>query len=353
MEKLFLLPDPLEEGAPVPGSRNVYDVSDRGADSTGRSPATTALQAAIDHATRQSAGGTVLLPHGLYRTGTLTLKSNVTLYLAPGAVLKGSRDVGDYPVDPGRHESAVDASLAPDVRYFGRTMTFSRLLLIDQAENVRIAGRGTIDGDGTFLRTRRGTAPNLLRVRESSGIAVDDVLFRNAAAWSLHVLASSDVALRNIKVINDRANLNTDGIDLDMSSDVTIDRSFIYAKDDAVCVKATRNSDLSGDPSPTGCCPGGSAGQPADVRRSTSLPPPRSSGDRPNRFLHRQWLRDVHRPGCPLMWFLIASISMIGVKRTRALECLRARPRPALAATSAAARPSRRRLRWRAPERSR
>jgi len=36
-----------------------------------------------------------------------------------------------------------------------------------------------------------------------------------------------------------------------------------------------------------------------------------------------------------------------------ALECLRARPRPALAATSAAARPSQRRSRWRAPERSR
>jgi len=34
----------------------------------------------------------------------------------------------------------------------------------------------------------------------------------------------------------------------DMSSDVTIDRSFIYTKDDAICVKATRNSDLSGDP---------------------------------------------------------------------------------------------------------
>ncbi len=33
-----------------------------------------------------------------------------------------------------------------------------------------------------------------------------------------------------------------------MSSDVTIHRSFIYTKDDAVCVKATRNSDLSGDP---------------------------------------------------------------------------------------------------------
>jgi hypothetical protein len=49
-------------------------------------------------------------------------------------------------------------------------------------------------------------------------------------------------------VINDRDVLNSDGIDLDMSSDVTIDRSFIYTKDDAVCIKATGNGDLKGDP---------------------------------------------------------------------------------------------------------
>ena len=48
-------------------------------------------------------------------------------------------------------------------------------------------------------------------------------------------------------MINDRTNLNTDGIDPDMSTDVTIDRSFVYTKDDAICVKATRNSDLCGN----------------------------------------------------------------------------------------------------------
>ena len=127
-------------------------------------------------------------------------------------------------------------------------MTFSRLLLVDHATNVRICGRGTIDGAGSVLRTRHGIAPNLLRVRESARVAVRDVLFRNAAAWSLHVLASSGVAFENIKLIDNRTMLNTDGIDVDMSSDVRIDRSFIYTKDDAICVKATRNSDISGNP---------------------------------------------------------------------------------------------------------
>src|SRR5262249_39505322 len=43
------------------------------------------------------------------------------------------------------------------------------------------------------------------------------------------------------------SNLNTDGIDPDMSSDVTIDHAFIYTKDDGICLKATNNSDLSGN----------------------------------------------------------------------------------------------------------
>ncbi len=190
----------------------------------------------------------MVFPRGLYRTGTLTLKSNVTLYLARGALLQGSPDPRDYPIDPGCQESGPDASLPPDVRYLGRTMTYSRLLYVDRAQNVRIAGRGTIDGEGSLLRTQHNAVPNLLRVREGAQVTVRDVLFRNAAAWSLHVLASSGVAFENVKVINDRTNLNTDGIDADMSSDVTIDRSFIYTKDDAICVKATRNSDLSEDP---------------------------------------------------------------------------------------------------------
>jgi hypothetical protein len=247
LEKLFVLPDPPEGDPPILGSAGVLDVTDYRADPTGRSSATTALQAAIDRAADLAGGGTVLLPRGVYRTGTLTLRSNVTLYLAPGSLLQGSSDPDDYPIDSGRHETAGDASLPSDVRYLGRTMTFSRLLLVDRAQNVRIAGHGTIDGQGTYLRTHRNIAPNLVRVRESTNVAVEDVLFRNSAAWSLHVLASSGVSFRNVKVINDRATLNTDGIDPDMSSDVTIDRSFIYTKDDAICLKATRNSDLSGN----------------------------------------------------------------------------------------------------------
>ncbi len=217
-----------------------------GADPTGTRTSTAALQGAIDRTA--GTGAVVAVPAGRFVTGTLLLRSGTRLFLAPGALLQGSEDPRDYPLDLGRSESASDNSLPPDRRFLGRTMTFSRLLLVDRAEDVRVFGQGTIDGSGSVLRTQYGAAPNLLRIRESRNVEVSGVLLRNAAAWSVHILASGDVRFHDLALISDRDNLNTDGIDPDMSQDVTIERCTIYTKDDGVCVKATRNSDLAGNP---------------------------------------------------------------------------------------------------------
>ena len=240
-EKLFVFADRLEEG-PRPGDDGVIAVA-----SSARGPATGAIQAAIDEAAARPRGGMVFLPPGRHRTGTLRLASHVTLYLAPGALLEGIPDPAAYPVDPGRTESARDESLAPDARFWGRTMTFSRLLLVDDATDVHIRGRGTIAGNGRLLRTRFGAVPNLVRVRGSSGVSIEDVLLRDAAAWTLHLLACDDVSVANVRIVNDRDNLNTDGIDPDMSTHVRIDRAFVYTRDDAICVKATGNGGFAGD----------------------------------------------------------------------------------------------------------
>ncbi|HYV47315.1 MAG TPA: glycosyl hydrolase family 28 protein [Myxococcaceae bacterium] len=242
-QRLFLFADPPETEVPGP---NALDVVERGADPTGKTPSTTALQKTIDAAA--TSGGTVLVPAGLFVTGTLVMRSRVTLYLASGAVLRGSGDPADYPKDPGRHETGSDESIqSADQRYQGQTMTFSRLILFDGAEAARIIGRGTIDGNGSHLRRERNAVPNLIRIRRGRRISIKDVLLRDAAAWTVHVLAARDVHLDNVKILNDRANLNTDGVDVDSSQDVSVRGSFIHTKDDAVCVKATNNSDLLAD----------------------------------------------------------------------------------------------------------
>jgi len=245
-EKLFLFPDD-DEAAPKLGAPDVVNVLDHGADKTGQL-ATAPIQAAIDEAASLSGGGTVVFPPGLYTTGTLSLKSHVTLYLMAGARIKGSRIATNYPIDPGRHERGSDTSITDaDAKFAGEFMTFSRLLLIGEATDVHIAGHGTIDGDGAFVRQQLNAVPNLIRVRSSSNVTIRDVMLRDSAAWTLHLLDSDGVDITNVKILNDRNNLNTDGIDVDSSRNVNIERAFIYTKDDGVCLKGSNNSDLLAD----------------------------------------------------------------------------------------------------------
>lgn len=77
--------------APPPRSSLVIDVRERGAKGNGKTDDTSSLQAAIDEAAAK--GGTVLVPKGRYmvdatRNPRLSLRSNVTLRLAPDALLK-------------------------------------------------------------------------------------------------------------------------------------------------------------------------------------------------------------------------------------------------------------------------
>ena len=60
-------------------------------------PRTIDLQKLIDAAAGHG-GGTVLIPPGKHVTGTLVLRSNVRLWLEPGAVIEGSRNLADYKV---------------------------------------------------------------------------------------------------------------------------------------------------------------------------------------------------------------------------------------------------------------
>ena len=109
----------------------IFNVKSFGATGDGSRLETTALQRAID-ACHENAGGTVLVPAGSYITGTLKLRSHVTLRIESGAVLLGSQDLADYANDI---QGAVEAPV------------FSKCLLYAEgATNVAFEGAGRIDG---------------------------------------------------------------------------------------------------------------------------------------------------------------------------------------------------------------
>jgi hypothetical protein len=242
-ERLFLFADPLDPSAPKLGAPGVVSVLDYDIDPTGRSLATAELQRAIDETAAKH--GTLYFPPGVYVTGTLALKSNLTVYLANGARLLGSADPQDYPADPGTDESYTRYDNDLWARTGRTEVAYRRLLLIDGAKNVRLTGRGTLDGQGGLLRPKRSI--HFIFVRRSSDVVIENLLLLDSPLYNAHVLDSDRVTFRNVKIVSDPQVTNTDGVDPDSSRDVLVEDCFFYTTDDCVSPKATAYGGLHAD----------------------------------------------------------------------------------------------------------
>ena len=203
----------------------MFDLSQYGVVAGTDALQTRAIQATID-VCAAAGGGTILVPAGVYRIGTLILRSNVTLHLESGAVLFGSPNLADYPSDV---DGFVDA--------IGQRRSRCLICCVD-AERVGISGRGVIDGNGAAFARDLDDRPFLIRFMGCRDVSVTDVTLRNAAAWVSHYMDCDTVQIRGV-TIRSRANGNNDGIDIDACRNVRITDCDIDTGDDAICIKST------------------------------------------------------------------------------------------------------------------
>lgn len=221
------------------------DVKTFGAIGDGVTPATAALQAAID-AVAQAGGGTVYVPAGRYATGTLHLRSHVTLELDAGATLLGSENQDDYPLVRSKWEG-------DKVR-----LNHAALIYGEGLENVTITGRGTIDGRGQKWWARQRAAaesgtdvarstdtlrPFLFRLVDSKNVLIEGVKFTNSAMWTVTPLACENVTIRNITVFNPPDSPNTDGINPESCRNVRISDCHVDVGDDCITIKSGKEDD--------------------------------------------------------------------------------------------------------------
>ncbi len=192
-----------------------------GAVGNGTTLNTTALQHAINYC-HDHGGGVVRVPAGKYLTGTIVLKSDVTLHLQQGAEILGSRNIKDY--------FKVDPFIDGDGQPFGYCLVGA-----DHAKHIGIDGHGIIDGNGFGFT---GNRPFLVRLAGCSGVQVHDVTLRQSAAWGLNLYQSLNVHISHIHIYN-HANYNNDGIDIDSSQMVFISHCHINSEDDSICMKTT------------------------------------------------------------------------------------------------------------------
>jgi polygalacturonase len=204
---------------PLPAA--THDIRRFGAKGDGATKDTAAIQAAIEAASKEG-GGTVEIPAGRYLSGTIHLRSNITLHLANGAVLLGSPDNGDYtPYEPLDFKSPDD-----------NETTYFRYSLItgEQIHHVAITGEGIIDGN----RSRRG-GPKGIALKLSEHIAIRGVTVQNTPNYAISFLGCDYVVVDGVTILNSYA----DGIDPDSSRYVRISNCFVDAWDDAICPKAS------------------------------------------------------------------------------------------------------------------
>jgi hypothetical protein len=207
------------------GAEVLYNIRDFGAKSDGRTLCTQAIQAAIDKCSAEG-GGTVYLSPGSFLSGTIHLKSGVTLRLDSGCTLRGSRNLEDYPTATGPARSYTD------------NYTDKSLIYGEKLEHVSITGRGVIDGQGAAFQGPYKVRPYLIRLVECRDVAVEGVTMKDSPMWVQHYLACDDVRISGITV-KSHVNANNDGIDIDSCRRVTITGCNVDSGDDAIVLKST------------------------------------------------------------------------------------------------------------------
>ena len=214
----------------------LFDIREFG---VGSAIATTAIQAAID-ACHAAGGGVVYCPPGVFLTGTLWLKSHVTLHLEAGCRLLGSPDRADYTENP----------FPESVAFADEKVANAHLIVAYRAINVTISGRGVIDGNSaTFLPHLTSSVPmpsyywdwrpgQLVFFCQCEDVRVADVRIDNAPYWTLFLHGCNHVKISGISISNPDWTPNGDGIDVDCCRDVCIDSCQIRSGDDAITLRA-------------------------------------------------------------------------------------------------------------------
>ncbi len=223
-----------------------YNALQQGAVGDGKTLNTKSLQSAID-ALHAKGGGQLYFPAGRYLTGSLQLKSNVTLYLEKEAMLLGSTSPYDYP------GFSTEKELKVNNDHFDQALIYA-----EGAENIGITGEGCIDGQGRELaltidslhhtgelvdkhyntyRKRPNTRPKLLFMRNCRKVELRKTNFRSGAAWGLSFSLCADLTIDSLHVEN-RAYWNNDGIDISDCKEVRISNCFINSADDGICLKS-------------------------------------------------------------------------------------------------------------------
>lgn len=234
----------------APRGERIFKVNDYGAVNDGKTMDTKFIQKAID-ACAIAGGGVVTFDTGEYVTGSIFVKSGVTLRIDKGVKISGSQHIDDYPII--------------NTRVAGIEMKWPAALInVLNQKNVAIMGEGIIDGRGKPFWDKywamrkvydpkgiRWAAdydcrrPRLILIQRSEDVTLSNVHLQRSGFWTVHILYSNHITVNGITVENNIGGHgpSTDGIDIDSSTYILVENCDVDCNDDDYCLKAGRDAD--------------------------------------------------------------------------------------------------------------
>ena len=210
-----------------------FDIRETGAKGDGQALDTVAIQKSLDDCAA-SGGGTVVFPPGRYLSGTIHLRTGVTLHLEAGARLIGTTNLADYaqPTPP---------AFMPEAKW-GK---WHRGLIVgENVEDVAITGSGTIDGNKVFDPTgeERMRGPHTIIFVNCKRLTLRDVTIVDSANYAMFFQVSDDVEIRDVKFIGGWDGVHWRGAPERWCQNVNIIGCQFFTGDDAIAGRYWNNT---------------------------------------------------------------------------------------------------------------
>ncbi len=216
----------------------LYNVADYGATGDGHTLDSPYFNIAIDSCVAHG-GGTVYVPAGNYLCGSIRLKSNVNLHLAPGSKIIAA------PASMKAYDEAEPFE-GPQYQDGGHTYFHNSLIWAENQENVSITGQGMIDGDGLSRMDNEqagnitkggsiGTGDKAIALKLCRNVLIRDITIFRGGHFAIIMTGCDRGTIDNVTI-----DTNRDGIDIDACKYVTLSNTKVNTPhDDALVLKSS------------------------------------------------------------------------------------------------------------------
>jgi polygalacturonase len=191
---------------------------------------TRAINKAIE-AAAQVGGGTVWFPAGNYLTGSIHLKSNITLYIGAGAVIIAA------PASDSSEYDKPEPAINDKYQDYGHSHFHNSLIWGVKLHDVTIKGSGMIWGKGLVRSGKKGDsrANKSISLLMCRNVIIRDISIRHGGWFGILATGTDNMTIDNVKM-----DTNRDGMDIDCCQNVRISDCTVNSPfDDGICLKSS------------------------------------------------------------------------------------------------------------------